>query len=128
MCTQAPFLVQIPTCCTPPPPPKSRTRREETEGRTALYFIINCVTAGDRLSLPTLHDLTAQGLSEALAKPLLRLTESCWAQLPVERPTMAEIACSLTRLINKLREERRGAAMGRSPAHSSSGGGMGGRV
>jgi hypothetical protein len=65
--------------------------REETEGRTALYYIIQCVTQGDRLELPSLHDLQAQGLTETLATPLLQLTLQCWAQLAVERPTMTEV-------------------------------------
>ena len=65
--------------------------REETEGRTALYYIIQCVTQGDRLELPSLHDLQAQGLAETLAQSLLQLTLQCWAQLPVERPTMTEV-------------------------------------
>jgi hypothetical protein len=95
--------------------------REETEGRIALYLIINCVTAGDRLVLPEAQDLVAQGLSETIVKPLLQLTRACWAQLPVERPTMAEVAAKLSQLITRLREERRTAALGCSPAHSSSG-------
>jgi hypothetical protein len=54
-------------------------------------FIIKRVTHGDRLELPSLHDLQDQGLAEPFATPLLQLTLQCWAQLPEERPTITEV-------------------------------------
>jgi hypothetical protein len=84
--------------------------REETEGRTALYYIMNCVTAGSRLALPEPQDLAAQGLGLSTAGALLDLASSCWAQLPVERPVMAEVAAKLGQLAGQVREERRLAA------------------
>lgn len=84
--------------------------REETEGRTALYYIMNCVTTGSRLALPEPQELAGQGLSLQAAAELLQLTHSCWRQLPVERPTMAEVASKLGEIVNMVRRERRAAA------------------
>lgn len=71
---------------------------------------MNAVTAGDRLSLPEPQDLVNQGLGFDQAVDLLNLTASCWCQLPVERPTMAEVACKLGEIAKAVREERRAVA------------------
>jgi hypothetical protein len=100
---------------------KSTHCREETEGRTALYYIMNCVTAGSRLSLPEPQDLQAQGLSHEAAVQLLNLTQSCWLQLPVERPKMPEVAAELGQLVKLVRQERRAAAVAALAAASTGG-------
>lgn len=73
--------------------------------------IQNRVTSGYRLALPGLQDLVSQGLSKDVAKPLLQLTQECWAQEPSERPTMAEVASRLSQLVERLREECRREAI-----------------
>lgn len=70
---------------------------------------MNAVTAGDRLSLPTAEELATQGLGLEQAADLLDLTASCWYQLPVERPTMAEVASRLGDIVTAVKEERRAA-------------------
>jgi len=91
---------------------------------------MNSVKEGARLTLPQPQDLVDQGLPGSVAKPLLQLIASCWSQLAVDRPTMAEVADRLAQLVDRIKGERRAAAAaaattaaGRSPAHSSSGGG-----
>ena len=85
--------------------------REETDGRTALYYIINVVTSGSRLALPSVEELEADGLPAEAAAGLLQLTAACWSQLPVARPTMAEVAGRLGELVRGMRDARRAAAV-----------------
>lgn len=71
---------------------------------------MNAVTAGDRLAFPEPQDLLNQGLGLSQAVDLLNLTASCWCQLPVERPTMAEVAAKLGEIVKAVRDERRATA------------------
>lgn len=71
---------------------------------------MNAVTAGDRLALPKPQDLADQGLGFTQAVDLLNLAQSCWCQLPVERPTMAEVANRMGEIVKAVRDDRRAAA------------------
>lgn len=90
--------------------------RDETEGRTALYYIMNCVTTGTRLSFPKAQELDPDVPELA---DVIQLAQSCWAQNPRDRPTMEQVAASLKSIIDRLRDRRRSSLGG-----GASGGGV----
>lgn len=84
---QRPRFANPPT--RPPPPPLIPHPSDETEGRSALYFILAEVTAGNRLTLPRPEEVTPP-LPEA--GDVIELAQRCWDHNPARRPTMGEVA------------------------------------
>jgi hypothetical protein len=77
--------------------------REEMEGKTALWCIMNNVISGDRLAFPE-PSTVEPPLPEATE--LVSLAKACWAQNPKERPTMAHVAKVLKGIIDEVKARR----------------------